>query len=677
MENVGGSKLHVGDIVVIVIYFVFVLAVGLWSSRKNRGSAGGYFLAGRNMNWIPVGASLFASNIGSLHFIGMVGSGAAAGIAIYLYELNAMYVLMILAYIFLPVYIASGVFTMPEYLKLRFGGKRIQIYLAVLAILVYIFTKISADLYAGAIFIEQSLQWNIYLSIMLLLAVASIFTIAGGLTAVIWTDFIQTIIMVVGALVLMVLAFMEVGGFQGMVDKYPEAETNYSLNSNNTCGAPRADYMHLFRHPLHGDIPWPGLIGITINSIWYWCSDQVIVQRALAGKSYDHAKAGTILCSYIKILPLFMLVFPGMIARILFTETVGCSDPVKCMEVCGSASGCSNIAYPQLVIHLMPPGARGMMLAVMLSALMSSLTSIFNSSSTIFAMDIWTHIRSKATELELMIVGRLFVVVLVIVSIVWIPVLRHTGTQLYVYIQEVSSFLQPPICCIFLMAIFWPRLNERGAFFGLVFGMAVGVARFISEYAYGKTSCGDADSERIPSIIRNFHYLYFSLFLFVVTGLVAMVISLITKPIDKRCLYRLTFWTRHSKEPRLDIDDWSKREEKGYGTDSECISSMNEVELKQLADNEEKDYKIQEGLDITIENLDVETRVIKGSTPWYRYIVNWLCGLEDLEKTHIDNKQVDREDMVSIEQHPRWKIASNCAAVGSMLLMIVIAVYFA
>lgn len=178
-NTIGGTSLHVGDLIVIILYFVFVLAVGLWSSRKNRGSAGGYFLAGRNMNWIPVGASLFASNIGSLHFVGMVGSGAASGIAIYLYELNAMYVLMILAYIFLPVYIASGVFTMPEYLKYRFGGKRIQIYLAVLALLVYIFTKISADLYAGAIFIEQSLNWNIYMAILLLLAVAAVFTIAG------------------------------------------------------------------------------------------------------------------------------------------------------------------------------------------------------------------------------------------------------------------------------------------------------------------------------------------------------------------------------------------------------------------------------------------------------------------------------------------------------------------
>ncbi|XP_052259739.1 sodium/glucose cotransporter 4-like isoform X2 [Dreissena polymorpha] len=677
MATVAGTYLHVSDIVVIIVYFLLVLFVGLWSSRKNRGSAGGYFLAGRNMNWIPVGASLFASNIGSLHFVGMVGSGAAAGIAIYLYELNAMYVLMILAYIFLPVYIASGVFTMPEYLKLRFGGNRIQIYLAVLALLVYIFTKISADLYAGAIFIEQSLNWNIYLSILVLLAVAAVFTIAGGLTAVIWTDFIQTIIMLIGALVLAVMAFIEVGGFAGIKAKYPDAVSNHTRHSeaNSTCGRPRGDYMHLFRDPVTGDIPWPGLIGITINSIWYWCSDQVIVQRALAGKTYDHAKAGTILCAYIKILPLFMLVLPGMIARILFPETVGCTDPEICKEVCGSPGGCSNVAYPTLVVNLLPPGARGMMLAVMMSALMSSLTSIFNSSSTIFAMDIWTHIRKKASELELMIVGRMFVIVLVVISIIWIPVLRLTGTELYVYIQEVSSFLQPPICCIFLLAIFWPRLNEQGAFWGLVFGMLVGLARFVGEYSFKAPVCGEEDTR--PGIIKNFHYLYFSIFLFVVTGMVATIVTMATKPIDRRCLYRLTFWTRHSKKPRLDIDSMHAEYS---SSSSETSSESHEREmqvLKQTDESEDFPEKPEntEAGDVIVE--DSENNANHGGTSCYRRIFNWICGLENVDKTHINKRKVQRVDMVDIAEQPRWKLVSNVAAVVCMICMITVAIVFA
>lgn len=318
METVEGTRLHYGDFIVIVAYFAFVLFIGLWTSRQNRGSAGGYFLAGRSMHWIPVGASLFASNIGSIHFVGLAGSGAATGIVIALYELNALYILMLLGYLFLPVYIASGVYTMPEYLKCRFGGQRIQIYIAVLALIVYIFTKISADLYAGAIFIEQAMHWDLYWSILLLLSIATIFTITGGLTAVIWTDFIQTIIMLIGALALMTISFAKVGGLNGVVEKYPHAIANTTKYSNTTCGVPREDYMHLFRDPATGDLPWPGIVGMSINSIWYWCSDQVIVQRALAGKTYDHAKAGTVLCAFIKILPLFLLVFPGMISRILF-----------------------------------------------------------------------------------------------------------------------------------------------------------------------------------------------------------------------------------------------------------------------------------------------------------------------------------------------------------------------
>ncbi|WAR30705.1 SC5A9-like protein [Mya arenaria] len=558
METVAGTALHVGDIVVIIAYFIFVLVVGLWSARKNRGSAGGYFLAGRNMNWIPVGASLFASNIGSLHFVGMVGSGAAAGISIYLYELN--------------------------------------IYLAVLALLVYIFTKISADLYAGAIFIEQSLKWNIYVSIVLLLAVAAIFTIAGGLTAVIWTDFIQTIIMVLGATALAILAFLKVGGLQGIKERYPKAISNYTLYNNDTCGMPREDYMHLFRDPVTGDIPWPGLIGITINSIWYWCSDQ----------------------------------------------TVGCTDPEVCMEVCGSPSGCTNIAYPTLVIDLMPPGARGMMLAVMMSALMSSLTSIFNSSSTIFAMDIWTHFRKKA----------LFVVVLVVISIIWIPVLRLASTQLYVYIQEVSSFLQPPICAIFLLAVFWPRLNEPGAFFGLVFGMLLGVLRFIGEYSFRAPACGEEDTR--PGIIRNFHYLYFSVFLFVVTALVAAVVSI--------------------KRKRVEIDTWQSD---SVPSASEMSSSVIEKELEEL-NPPEKEKTEKDNVENNVEDIEVIVKdsdhsPYHGRKGWFRFFFNWICGLENVDQTHINTRKIQRIDMVDITEKRRWKIVSNIAAVVCMICMIVIA----
>ncbi|GFN93997.1 sodium/glucose cotransporter [Plakobranchus ocellatus] len=698
MDSVAGTNVHAGDIVVIAGYFTFVLAVGLYTSMKNRGSAGGYFLAGRNMNWIPVGASLFASNIGSLHFVGLAGSGAAGGISVANYELNAIMVLMLLGYVFLPVYIASGIYTMPQYLQRRFGGKRIQIFLSVLTLLMYIFTKISADLYSGSIFIEQSLNWNMYYAVCLLLVIAAIFTVTGGLTAVIWTDFIQTIIMLVGAAVLMGISFYEVGGFNAMVEKYPHAISNYSLTSNDTCGKPRDDYMHLFRDPVDGDIPWPGILGLTINSVWYWCSDQVIVQRALAAKTFTHAKAGTLLCGVLKLLPLFMLVFPGMIARILFPETVGCSDPDVCMEVCGSATGCSNIAYPTLVINLLPAGARGVMLAVMLAALMSSLTSIFNSSSTIFAMDVWTNIRKQASELELMIVGRIFVIFLVVVSIIWIPVIKASqGTQLYVYIQEVSSFLQPPICAVFVLGLFWGRLNEKGAFAGLIMGFIVGVIRFAVQYAYTAPDCGSDEPDPTPDIVKNFHYLYFSVFLFFFTLLVSVVTSLFTKPIDDRCLQRLTWGTRHSKKPRLDIEDWlaGRTLENGHQKDHIGLEEkMTKLDKERAALNKDMEYGTEDekkavvtdahemngnGIkenDVIIEDnhLDIQYNT---PMPCPRRLFNWVCGIDPQSKKQLANQQLEIGDMLSIKEPRRLQLITAAFTVALLVSTLFLYVFFA
>ncbi|XP_060074707.1 sodium/glucose cotransporter 4-like [Ylistrum balloti] len=690
-KKVSGTLLHYGDFIVIIIYFVFILFVGLWTSRKNRGSAGGYFLAGRNMHFVLTGASLFASNIGSIHFVGLAGSGAASGIAIGLYELNALYIMLLLGYIFLPVYIASGVYTMPEYLQRRFGGQRIQISLAVLALLVYIFTKISADLYAGAIFIEQSLKWDIYWSILLLLGVAAIFTITGGLTAVMWTDFVQTIIMIIGATVLMILSFVEVGGFSGMVDKYPYSIANNSLNNNSTCGKPRDDYMHLFRNPTTGDLPWPGIIGLSINSIWYWCSDQVIVQRALAAKSFDHAKAGTIFCGFLKVLPLFLFVFPGMIARILFPDTVACADTETCVEVCGSTTGCSNIAYPSLVINLMPPGARGMMLAVMLAGLMSSLTSIFNSSSTIFAMDIWTKIRKSASELEIMIIGRVSVLLLVVISIIWVPVIRASeGSELFVYIQEVSSFTQPPICCIFLLGLFWSRLNEKGAFFGLLVGMLMGMVRFIVQYSYTTPKCGDPGPDPRPGVIKDFHYLYFSCFLFGLTGATAVVVSLLTKPIPSDCLHRLTFWTRHSKKKRLDIAIWERQKDDKHSNNRDEISleteSLDFIENQKLrldandlngeSENMEDVCECEEQNDQekpTEDDPHSKTDDDYSKCAFCAWLViNWICGTDQNRET-LSSHQIQRKDMLSIQESRRWKITSN---VLSVILMLVVLAFF-
>ncbi|CAL8305784.1 unnamed protein product [Merluccius merluccius] len=545
-----GAILQTVDILVLVLYFVVVMAVGLWSMwRTKRSTVDGYFLAGKNMTWLPVGASLFASNIGSGHFIGIAGSGAAAGVAAIAYEWNGMLMVLLLGWLFLPIYLSSGVTTMPEYLQKRFGGKRIQLFISILYLFIYIFTKISVDMYAGALFIQRALQWNLYLAVVVLLCITAIYTIAGGLAAVIYTDAVQTCIMLGGALVLMVFSFAKVGGWDALLEGYAKAVPSIMV-PNSTCGLPRDDAFHLFRDPLTSDLPWPGIIiGMSVPSMWYWCSDQVIVQRSLAAKNLSHAKGGSLLAAYLKILPFFIMLLPGMISRILYPDEVACGDPEVCTHVCGNPVGCSDIAYTKLVMDLLPSGLRGLMMAVMIAALMSSLTSIFNSSSTIFTMDLWRYWRPRASEWELMIVGRLFVLVLVVVSVLWIPVVQASqGGQLFIYIQSISTYLQPPVSVVFIMGCFWKRTNEKGAFWGLAVGLLVGCVRMVLDFVYPSPQCSQEDKR--PAVVKDVHYLYFSTMLSFLTLVLVVSISLATEKPRPEQVSRLTWFTRYDQVKR-------------------------------------------------------------------------------------------------------------------------------
>ncbi|XP_070317167.1 sodium/myo-inositol cotransporter 2 isoform X3 [Odocoileus virginianus] len=538
LEAFPRRTLEAGDIAVLILYFLFVLAVGLWSTVKTkRDTVKGYFLAGGNMLWWPVGASLFASNVGSGHFVGLAGSGAAAGLSVTAYELNGLFFVLMLSWIFLPIYITGQVTTMPEYLRKRFGGNRIPIILAVLYLFIYIFTKISVDMYAGAIFIQQSLHVNLYLAVVGLLAVTALYTIAGGLAAVIYTDALQTLIMLIGALILMGYSFAAVGGLEGLEEKYFLAMAS-NRSGNSSCGLPREDAFHIFRDPVTSDLPWPGILfGMSIPSLWYWCTDQVIVQRTLAAKNLSHAKGGSLMAAYLKVLPLFIMVFPGMVSRVLFPDEVACADPEICQEVCSNPAGCSDIAYPKLVLELLPTGLRGLMMAVMVAALTSSLTSIFNSASTIFTMDLWNHLRPRASEKELMIVGRVFVLLLVLVSILWIPVVQASqGGQLFIYIQSISSYLQPPVAVVFIMGCFWKRANEKGAFFGLVLGLLLGLVRLILDFIYVQPRCDQLDER--PAVVKDVHYLYFSMILSSVTLITVCAVSWFTEPPSKEMATR-------------------------------------------------------------------------------------------------------------------------------------------
>ncbi|XP_043988122.1 sodium/myo-inositol cotransporter [Gambusia affinis] len=585
------ARMEAADITVVALYFVLVLAIGLLAMWKaNRSTVSGYFLAGRSMNWVVIGASLFVSNIGSEHFIGLAGSGAASGFAVGAWEFNALLLLQLLGWVFIPVYIYSGVYTMPAYLSKRFGGNRLKVYFACLSVLLYIFTKLSVDLYAGALFIQESLGWNLYLSILLLISMTALLTITGGLVAVLYTDALQAVLMIGGALTLTIMSLIKVGGLEGVRTKYMQAIPNVTaiMAAGNytyspSCRIePKPNSLQILRGPLDEDIPWPGFIlGQTPASIWYWCADQVIVQRVLAAKNITHAKCATLMAGFLKILPMFVIVIPGMISRILFTDEIACIGPEHCMAVCGSQAGCSNIAYPRLVMAVMPVGLRGLMMAVMIAALMSDLDSIFNSASTIFTLDIYQTIRKTALQRELLIVGRMFVVVMVVISIAWVPaIIEMQGGQTYMYIQEVAGYLTPPIAALFLLGVFWKRCNETGAFWGGMTGFMLGAVRLILVFIYRQPRCDQPDNR--PFFIVHIHYMYFAAGLFWISGLVAVVVSLCTSAPDDEQVRTTTVWGLRKLEKVPPKDKAAKYglKEKNQCNDSEVYYKDIPVDVK-------------------------------------------------------------------------------------------------
>ncbi|XP_070704588.1 sodium/myo-inositol cotransporter 2 [Pempheris klunzingeri] len=647
----GRASLVTVDIVVLVVYFLLILAVGFWSMwRTKRSTVDGYFLAGKNMTWWPVGASLFASNIGSGHFIGLAGSGAAAGIGAIAYEWNGMLMVLMLGWLFLPIYIAAGVTTMPEYLQKRFGGRRTQLFITVLSLFIYIFTKISVDMYAGALFIQLALQWNIYLAVVLLLSITALYTVAGGLAAVIYTDAAQTAIMLAGSLTLMGFSFAEVGGWDALMEGYGNAIPSVRV-PNSTCGIPRDDAFHIFRGPVNSDLPWPGvIIGMSIPSMWYWCSDQVIVQRSLAAKTLTHAKGGSLLAAYLKVLPFFAIMLPGMISRILYTDDVACADPEVCKQVCGNPVGCTDTAYARLVMELLPAGLRGLMMAVMIAALMSSLTSIFNSASTIFTMDLWKSFRSCASEWELMIVGRVFVLVLVVVSVLWIPVVQASQSgQLFIYIQSISTYLQPPVSIIFLMGCFWKRTNEKGAFWGLVFGLLVGCIRMLLDFIYPAPLCYEEDDR--PAVLKYVHYLYFSILLSFITLAVVVAVSLATEEPKLEQISRLTWFSRFDPvEPKQQVFSVEQST-----TTSEVITDQTR-DMGVTGEQERSNGKtchLREDSSSSVSSIHSQSRMMSA--------LYWLCGME--RRREEDDSPVTppapMEASISLEEKPRLRLIVN------------------
>ncbi|XP_040588358.1 sodium/glucose cotransporter 1 isoform X2 [Mesocricetus auratus] len=547
------------DTLVMISYLLLVLVFGLWAVlSSSRGTVKDFFLAGQNLSWWLMGISNYSANISSGHFMGLAEIGAASGIAVGAFEWNTIFMFFVLGWIFVPIYSKAEVVTLPEYLRKRFGSLRIQLCSSCFFLLLYIFSRTSMEIGFGAMFLKMVWDTDIYQTMLVVLTITGMYTITGGLTAVAYVENLQAGIMIVGSVLLMCYVFREVGGYRGLVKKYFQAIPSKTQEGNWTaktqCYMPRPDAFHIFRSAVSGDIPWPGLVlGATTVSLFYGCADQVSVQRFLAGKSRLHMKGGCLLYGYLKLLPMFLMVMPGMISRILFPDQVACVVPSECQKFCGRQTGCSVLAYPVLVIGVVPSGLKGFMLSTVCASVMSSLTSIFNSSSALFTLNIYTWIRPTATEKELMVAGRFFVIILFAITVVWVPIIEMASSEtLFEYMQVLKSCLTPSMTAVFLLAVFCKRVNEQGAFWGLIFGTSIGIVRLLAEFFYGSETC--EEGSKCPMLICSLHYLYFGFLLFLITLLIVLAISLATKPIPDRHLHGLCWSLRNSRQRRVALE---------------------------------------------------------------------------------------------------------------------------
>src|SRR5436189_4625083 len=485
------------DIAVIALYFLIIFAIGYYFARKEK-STTDYFLASRNVGWFAIGASLFVSNISTEHFIGLAGSGASSGLAVGHFEWLACLILLILGWVFVPFYLRSNVFTMPEFLERRFS-RSCAVYLAAISILAYVFTKISVHLYAAAIVLERVVGWSPLTAAVILVVATGIYTIAGGLAAVIYTDLVQTLILIAGAVILTTIGLHRVGGFAGL-----------------RAGVP-ASYFHMIKPVSDPDFPWTGIFfGAPILGIWYWCTDQVIVQRVLSAKDEGHAKAATIFAGFLKILPVFMLVLPGLIAVALYRDLFKFGPNGEVLN--------GDIAYPTMIINLMPAGLVGVMIAALMAALMGAMSSVFNSASTLVTRDLYKKIAPDANERQLVNFGRAATGVLVLLGVLWVPFIRLISSQLFIYLQAVQAYISPPIAVCFIFGILWTRVNGTGAITTLVSGFVLGSARFMCEVL---DKSQRFESPAIRWLI-DMNFLHYAILLFVVRAAILLAVSLIT-----------------------------------------------------------------------------------------------------------------------------------------------------
>ena len=502
-----------------ITLFLFFIGLGyiIWRViNQKQDSPEQYFLAGRNLGWFVIGASIFASNIGSEHIVGLAGTAANSGMVMGHYELHS-WIILLLGWFFVPFYLNSTVFTMPEFLEKRFSESSRWI-LTIITLVSYVLTKVSVTVYAGAVVFETLMGIEFWSGALLIVLITGCYTILGGLRAVIYTDALQAMVLIVGSITISVIGLLKIGGWGNLVSVVEPTHFNMFLPSD------------------HPDFPWIGMVfAPPIIGIWYWCTDQYIVQRVLSAKNVSEARKGTIFAGYLKLLPIFMFFIPGLIAYAM-TKT-------------GQLSyGSSDQVFPTLVRELLPSGIRGLVAGGLLAALMSSLSSVFNSCSTLFTMDIYKKLYPETDEKKLVFVGRIATGIVVLSGILWIPFIKVvSGAGLYTYLQSVQAYIAPPIASVFLLGLFWSRINASGALAALVGGFIAGMIRLGLEI---KKSTLPVDG--IWYQIADLNFLYFAIFSFLTCVVVLIAVSMLTPPPDLEKINGLTYDT--SKKNIADTD---------------------------------------------------------------------------------------------------------------------------
>lgn len=502
------------DWIIIAIYFAVLAGIAIWVVKKKKDNTEDYFLAGKNIGWFVVGASIFASNIGSEHVVGLAGAGAGNKLPMLIYEIQA-WIVLILGWVFLPFYQRAGVFTMPEFLEKRFD-ERSRWILSIFSIAAYVLTKISVTIYAGGVVVSALLGIDFWTGAIATVVLTGLYTVLGGMRAVVYTEALQAVVLIIGAAALTLIGLDQVGGWE-------------SMKATVT-----PEYLNMWRPASDPDFPWPTLfISSTIVGIWYWCTDQYIVQRTLTAKNIKEGRRGTIFGALMKLLPVFLFLIPGVIALTLkMRGELHWDTPDQ--------------AFPVLMSNLLPAGLRGLVAAGLLAALMSSLASVFNSVSTLFTIDIYKKLRPTAPEKKLVRTGQIATIIVVIIGIIWIPIMANISGVLYEYLQSVQTYIAPPIAAVFIMGIFHKRINAQGAYVTLITGLIVGFLRIFLEIISDSFAPGS-----ILHTIGRVNYLTFGAWFFLFCILTIVGVSLATAKPTEEQVKNLTFQTISEEEKQI------------------------------------------------------------------------------------------------------------------------------